>query len=463
MTPQLQQSIKLLQMSSQELIEFIDTQLEANPLLNREEGSLSQAEFKASTQDNAIANDGIQSDGELNNLEDSTYDAYGYSAPSVRERSPRHNSFDEDGDSEERFSKDKSLKEYLSEQAGLQIQNIPKRLIASHLIDMLDDSGYLWEDPGYLMKALGCTREMIEETIADLQKLEPAGVFARNLAECLKLQLLDRSEFNQSYERLLKHLDLLAAKDHKTLQKLCDVDEETMQSMIANIRSLNPKPGNAFPGDDSIISPPDVIIRKIGGDYRVEINPDAMPKILINESYYAVISDKIRGKEEKKYLSDSLSDANWVVKALDQRMQSILKVATEIVARQKSFFEKGVEGLKPMVLKDIAEALGIHESTVSRVTSNKYMSTPRGNFEMKFFFTSTIGTAFNENGMSSEAVKYKIKQLIDTENPVKVLSDDDIALVLQKDGIDIARRTIAKYREAMGIGSSVERRKQKKG
>jgi RNA polymerase sigma-54 factor len=298
--------------------------------------------------------------------------------------------------------------------------------------------------------------------LAVVQTFEPSGVAARNLAECLAIQLKERDRFDPAMQALVAHLDLLARRDLAALKKTCAVDDADLADMIGEIRALNPKPGLAF--GSTLVQPmvPDVFVREAAdGTYAVELNADTLPKVLIDQSYYAVVSKTAKNDGEKSYLNECLQTATWLVRALDQRAKTILKVSTEIVRQQDGFFAHGVQHLRPLNLKTVADAIGMHESTVSRVTANKYMATSRGIFELKYFFTSSIASADGGEAHSAEAVRYRIRALIDGETADGVLSDDTIVDMLRTAGIDIARRTVAKYREAMKIPSSVQRRREK--
>jgi len=298
--------------------------------------------------------------------------------------------------------------------------------------------------------------------LAVLQTFDPPGVFARNLTECLAIQLKERDRHDPAMQALLQNLELLARRDLPALRKLCGVGEEDLADMIAEIRNLNPKPGLAF-GSSTVQSVvPDVFV-KAGPDgaWQVELNSDTLPKVLINQRYYAQVSKTTRNDKDKSYLAECFQTATWLVRALDQRAKTILKVSGEIVRQQDAFFAHGVEHLRPLNLKTVADAISMHESTVSRVTANKYMATSRGIFELKYFFTPAIAAADGGEAHSAEAVRHRIKQLIDAESSREVLSDDTIVDMLREAGIDIARRTVAKYREAMRIPSSVQRRREK--
>jgi RNA polymerase sigma-54 factor len=294
-----------------------------------------------------------------------------------------------------------------------------------------------------------------------MQKMDPAGVFARSLRECLALQLAEKNRLDPAIELLLDNLNLLAARQMGDLRKICGVDDEDLVEMIAEIRALNPRPASNFDNDTAEPIIPDVLMRaQPDGTWMVELNSDTLPRVLLNTRYFTRVSEKVRTKEDREYLTNQYQTANWLVKSLHQRATTILKVAAEIVRQQDAFFRKGVQHMRPITLRHIAEVIEMHESTVSRVTSNKYIVTPRGTYELKYFFTASIGGSDGETH-SAEAVRHRIKLLIDSENAPKILSDDSIVEMLRSDGVDIARRTVAKYREAMRIPSSVQRRREK--
>jgi len=355
-----------------------------------------------------------------------------------------------------------TLVDHLAKQMALAISDPASRMIGQYLIDMVDEAGYLNGDLDTVVDKLGASRRDVEAVLAILQTLDPPGVCARNLSECLAIQLKERDRFDPAMRVLVEHLDLLAKRDFSALRRLCGVDEEDLADMIAEIRNLNPKPGLAF--GSTLVQPivPDVYVRAApNGTWQVELNSDTLPKVLISQRYYAQVSKGTRNDKDKTYLADCLQTATWLVRALDQRAKTILKVSSEIVRQQDGFFVKGVQHLRPLNLRTVADAIGMHESTVSRVTANKYMATSRGIFELKYFFTSSIASADGGEAHSAEAVRDRIRRLIDGEAAADVLSDDTIVDKLREAGIDIARRTVAKYREAMRIPSSVQRRREK--
>jgi len=311
-------------------------------------------------------------------------------------------------------------------------------------------------------RLLGCGKDRVEGVLERLQQFDPAGVFARDLKECLTLQLRDRNRFDPAMQALLDHLPLLATRNVAALVRVCRVDAADVAEMISEIKSLDPRPGLAF--DPPLAQPvvPDILMRaQPEGGWVVELNAETLPRVLVNNSYYARVRQATRSKAEKDYLTERLHAANWLVKSLHQRATTILKVAAEIVRQQDAFFRYGVPSLRPLILRDIADAIGMHESTISRVTSNKYMATPRGLYELKYFFTSAISASGGSGAHSAEAVRHRIRALIDGEPPDGTLSDERIVEMLNHEGVDIARRTVAKYREAMRIPSSVRRRRDK--
>jgi RNA polymerase sigma-54 factor len=337
-----------------------------------------------------------------------------------------------------------------------------ERMIAQYLIDLVDDAGHLPGDLADAADKLGASPAQIEAVLAQLQTFDPPGVCARGLAECLAIQLRELDRLDPAMEALLGHLELVAKRDFSALRKICGVDEEDLVEMIGEIKRLNPKPGLAF--SSVLVQPivPDVFVRQgADGSWLVELNHDTLPRVLVNQTYYSKVSKTAKKDTDKSYLAECLQTATWLVRALDQRAKTILKVASEIVRQQDAFFTSGVQYLRPLNLKTVADAIEMHESTVSRVTANKYIAAARGTFEMKFFFTSAIASADGGEAHSAAAVRYRIKQLVDAESIQGIMSDDAIVEHLRHAGINIARRTVAKYREAMRIPSSVQRRRDK--
>jgi RNA polymerase sigma-54 factor len=355
-----------------------------------------------------------------------------------------------------------TLKDHLEDQLTIAALSHDKRLIGLALIDSVDEAGYLRADLNELAERLGIEVNVVEEVLSVVQGFEPIGVGARDLAECLSLQLKAQNRYDPAIAALLSRLDLVARRDTAALTELCGVDAADVHDMITEIRRLTPKPGLAFSTEPIQAVVPDVFVR-IGpdGGWHVELNADTLPRLLVNSRYYSQVSKGARDKDSKTYLTECLNTANWLVKSLDQRARTILKVATEIVRQQDSFLTYGVRHLRPLNLRTIADAISMHESTISRVTSNKFISTPRGMFELKYFFTASIQSVNGAEAHSAEAVRDRIKELIQNEDGVEILSDDRIVALLTADGVNIARRTVAKYREALRIPSSVERRRLK--
>jgi RNA polymerase sigma-54 factor len=489
-TPQLQQAIKMLQLSSVELDAYIEGELERNPLLQRED---SDGEGPAPSE--SAANDlpsADAADTPLDRMGDTdarqTLDASGddlYAAsPGERatgdgaevdaasaggaidwSRAGTGGTFDGDGDgTESAAQRPKTLSEHLLDQLALAPLDAAQRAIALVLIDAADDGGYLRADLAEVAERLGCDLAVVETVLACLHTFEPTGVMARDVRECLSLQLRERDRLDPAMAALLDNLDLLARRDMAGLRRACGVDDEDLKDMLAELRGLTPRPGAAFGGEPTAAVVPDAVVREgSGGLWHVELNTDTLPRLLIDQRYHARVSGGARTDAEKTFVADCLTSANWLVRSLDQRAKTILKVASEIVRQQDGFLAYGVQYLRPLNLKTVADAIGMHESTVSRVTSNKYLATPRGVFEMKFFFTAAIQSSDGGVAHSAESVRHRIRQLVDAEREVEaVLSDDRIVEILNEAGVDVARRTVAKYREAMRIPSSVERRRRLK-
>jgi len=483
MTPQLQQAIKMLQLSNLELSTFVEAEIEQNPLLEPgerepEEGLVPGAELPADT---APVNGAVETLPEVLAGDDGPEAADQWRAAAGEEgdgtieiggdlggdtqlwRSRNGGAHTDDFPGiDQAASRPRTLREHLVEQIGADLPDQGDRVIALHLLDQLDDAGYLQGGLDGTAERLGCAPDRVERVLARLQEFDPPGVFARDLAECLALQLLDRNRLDPAMQRLLDNLPLLAARNAAALMRLCGVDAEDLAEMVAEIKSLDPRPGLAFdpPLAEAVV--PDIIMRaQPDGGWAVELNAETLPRVLVNNRYYARISRAARSKTEREYLTDRLQAANWLVKSLHQRAVTILKVASEIVQQQDGFFRYGVQALRPLILRDIADAIGMHESTVSRVTTNKYIATPRGLFELKYFFTSSIAASSGGDAHSAEAVRFRIRNLIDGEPSDSTLSDERIVELLQQHGVDIARRTVAKYREAMRIPSSVQRRREK--
>jgi RNA polymerase sigma-54 factor len=487
MTPQLMQAIKLLQLSNLDLVAYVEGELERNPLLERDSETDGPAEPQSLEPAAAPEGDARAGDWMGENLETSrtameaqlgtgldnvfpedsgqtTQRAGADTPPPQSEWASMGSGGGENGDYnlEAFVSAEITLADHLAEQVSMAITDPVRRMIGQYLIDLVDEAGYLTGDLETVAQKLGAPMADVEAVLAIVQGFDPAGVCARNLNECLAIQLKERDRLDPAMRALVENLPLLANRQLAALKKICGVGDEDLADMIGEIRRLNPKPGLAF--GSTMVQPivPDVFVRPgPDGGWLVELNSDTLPKVLINQSYHAKISKTVRADGEKTYLAECLQTATWLVRALDQRARTILKVSTEIVRQQDGFFAQGVQHLRPLNLKTVADAISMHESTVSRVTANKYMATNRGIFELKYFFTSSISSSDGGEAHSAEAVRYRIKILIDAEDARDVLSDDTIVEKLRGSGIDIARRTVAKYREAMRIPSSVQRRRAK--
>jgi RNA polymerase sigma-54 factor len=434
MTPQLQQAIKLLALSNLEVEAVIAEEIEKNPLLEAtapaEDAPVAAPEPVEAKRDEPAGADELVVAGE----------AAGEAID-----------FDSFADTSE------SLADVLLAQAGARLSDADL-FIAQHLIDQIDEAGYLRADLIDVALRLGVPLKRVEAVLAVIQTFEPTGVGARDLAECLALQAKEADRYDPCMARLLEHLDLVARGDLARLKRICGVDDEDMADMIRELRNYDPKPGCRYGGEASVAVVPDLYVTRSGKGWAIEINGSTLPKVLVNKRYYNELSHGPQDKGAKAWLSDRLASANWLVKALDQRQRTIVRVATEIVKQQEAFFLHGVSHLRPLTLAKVAEAIDLHESTVSRVTSNKYLSCARGLFELKYFFTSAIQAADGGDAVSAEAVKSAIRALIQAEGDT-ILSDDTLVDMLNAKGFGIARRTVAKYREAMGIGSSVQRRR----
>lgn len=495
MTPQLQQAIKLLQLTNIELSEYVEQELEQNPLLERAEAGADDTANASSDAPEPMAEiEGAQDFDTADTLTRTaetgeTMDAgqsmdadvdndYASDTPGdAPTPDSTDNAYESYGDShgsgaslggddlpglEQTLAGEESMRDHLLGELGMLVVTPGDLIIGQHLIDMLDEAGYLQGDLNELADRLGCEIEDIEPVLERLQGVDPPGMFARDLKECLALQLREKGRLDPAMQAFLDNLELLAKRDLKGLMKACGVDEEDVQDMVAEIRALDPKPGRIFAHDVAQPVIPDVLMRPgPDGGWLVELNSQTLPRVLVNNTYYAEISAGASKDADKRYIQDCLQTANWLVKSLHQRATTILKVASEIVVQQDGFFRHGVSALRPLVLRDIADKVEMHESTVSRVTSNKYIATPRGLYELKYFFTSSVGGSGVNEGHSSEAVRSRIKALVDAEDPKKVLSDDKIVDILKAEGIAVARRTVAKYRDSLGIASSVQRRREK--
>jgi RNA polymerase sigma-54 factor len=478
MTPQLQQAIKLLAASNLELETFIGDALDTNPLL--EAGAISSeagpepgddlTPREELTADRLIAEGAGEAEAPID-LDPAALDrdrdtgdgATGAASSSDWGTAAQRAMSGEDlPDIEATRAADLTLAEHLDAQIGAVATNPREAFVARHIVGLLDDAGYLPFDLAEIAQDLGVHIDMVEDALTVVQMLEPVGVGARNLAECLALQAKEADRYDPCMARLIDNLELVAKGDVARLKRLCQVDDEDFADMLRELRGFDPKPGLAFAPVSETAIVPDILLRDNGaGGWDITLNEDTLPRLVVNREYYVELSGGSPDKETQGWLKEKLADAHWLIRALDQRQKTILKTAAEIVKQQDGFFRRGVSELRPLTLREVAEQIELHESTVSRVTSNKYLSCERGTFELKYFFTSGVGSADGE-GASSAAIKARIKALCDGEDTKKVLSDQALVELLQKEGFDLARRTVAKYREAIGIGSSAQRRRAKK-
>lgn len=480
MTPQLRQAIKLLQFNNLEVNAFVQEELERNPLLERDERTdAPPAERAAPDQivprdaapaDSAdFAASGAIPDAASQPLDADHGEAFDRGGPSDGEsyahagggKGGGQDFSDDDRGIEDLAAPRRSLRDHLGEQLRLNLADPVDRMIGGHLIALLCPAGRLTAEPASIAAAMGVDLARIETVRAAMMRFDPVGLFARNLKECLAAQLAERNRLDPAMAALLEHLDLLAARDLRRLMAICEVDAEDLRDMIAEIRALDPKPGAGFDAEPPATVIPDVLMRaQPDGDWVLELNPETTPRVLVNQGFYARAIVRA-GRDDKTFLQDRLQTANWLVKSLQQRAQTILKVSAEIMRQQDAFLRHGVGHLRPLILRDVAGAVEMHESTVSRVTANKYVATPRGTFELKYFFTTAINATHGGEQHSSEAVRSRIRLLVEAEPPQAVLSDDAIVQALRTEGVDIARRTVAKYRDALRIPSSVQRKREK--
>ncbi|MBW6398032.1 RNA polymerase factor sigma-54 [Roseomonas sp. HJA6] len=471
MTPQLRQAIKLLQSSNLEVTAFVEEELERNPLLERDDREPPGPDAgrtrdplpaapevpdaaAAASSDVLPSENAAPLDAEWDNVYDSGTPPIG--------RGGRSDFEDDLSGIEAMAAPEKNLREHIGEQVRLTFTTPVERMIAANLLALVDGAGRLAIPDATIATALGCEEALVAAVRRGMQRFDPVGMFCADLRECLMVQLQDRNRFDPAMAALLDNLELLARRDLRGLQRICGVDAEDMAEMVAELKRLDPKPGASFDAPPALTLIPDVLMRRgPGEDWIVELNPETLPRVLINRGFHARAIVGAKNRDEKAWLAERFQTASWLVKSLEQRANTILKVAAEIVRRQDGFFRHGVAHLRPLILRDVAEEVGMHESTVSRVTSNKAIATPRGTFELKYFFTTAIaGTAGGES-VSAEAVRHRIKAMVDAEQPADILSDDAIVERLRTEGVDIARRTVAKYRDALRIPSSVQRKREK--
>jgi len=465
MTPQLQQAIKLLQLNNLELASYVEQELEQNPLLERDERDRGADETSQSDSRRGDEDDLDDRNGERD--WDAAPDRFAEDMGANWASGPGAGGHGVDIDDElsgidQRAATTVTLRDHLRQQVHLSGLDATDRAIAEALVDSLDAAGYLAVPIEELAGLLGVDADRIAAVVSRLHGLDPAGVFARDLAECLAIQLRERDRLDPAMQTLIANLELVGERDWARLKRLCGVDSEDLAEMLAELRALDPRPALAFEGTPVQPLVPDILMRPTrGGGWHLELNPETLPRVLVNQRYAREVGTAAAGdKAARSFLNERLQSANWLVRALEQRATTILKVAEAIVTHQAGFFRHGVEHLRPLTLREVAETIEMHESTVSRVTANKYIATPRGTYELKYFFTATIQGADGASH-SAEAVRQRIKTLIDQEPPGAILSDDRLVAILRAEGVDIARRTVAKYRDALRIPSSTQRRREK--
>ncbi|KPF76394.1 RNA polymerase sigma-54 factor [alpha proteobacterium AAP81b] len=468
MTPQLQLAIKLLTLTNIELETYIGEELDKNPLLTSGEaepdiagGNPDPGEPPAALPDATTGrlDELLGAPASESPLDiDASADAPAPGADAA-DWSVRHGEAGEAIDFDSFALPERSLAEVLDEQAGAAFAGADL-IIARHIIDLLDDAGYLGEPLDDIADRLGAALADVERVLARLQTFDPCGVAARSLAECIAIQARDADRYDPAMAALIDNLELVARGDIAMLMRRCGVDREDIVDMIRELRRYNPKPGLQYGGERPSPVVADVFVTQgPDGEWRIELNQATLPRLIIDRDYQSVL-EKGASKATTSFLGDCVQSANWLLKALDQRARTIVKVSTELVRHQQGFFENGVSALRPLTLRTIADAIEMHESTVSRVTSNKYLQCERGLFELRYFFTSGVASGDGGEAASALAVKDRIARLIAAEG-ADVLSDDKLVEILRGEGFDLARRTVAKYREALGLGSSVARRRAK--
>lgn len=471
MTPQLRQAIKLLQSSNVEVTAFVEEELERNPLLERDERATPGPDAGRSTDplpaaaeapDTAAATSSDVLPSENAAPLDAEWDnVYDTGSPPIG-RGGRSDFDDDLSGIDAMAAPEQNLREHIGEQVRLTFDSARDRMIAANLLALVDPAGRLAVPDATIAAALGCEDAVVTAVRHRMQRFDPVGMFCADLRECLMVQLQDRNRFDPAMAALLDNLDMLARRDLRGLQRVCGVDAEDIAEMVAELRRLDPKPGASFDAPPAMTLVPDVLMRRgPAEDWIIELNPETLPRVLINRGFHARAVVGAKSRDEKAWVAERFQTASWLVKSLEQRANTILKVSAEIVRRQDGFFRHGVAHLRPLILRDVAEEVGMHESTVSRVTSNKAIATPRGTFELKYFFTTAIAGTMGGESVSAEAVRHRIKAMVDGEGPADILSDDAIVEKLRTEGVDIARRTVAKYRDALRIPSSVQRKREK--
>ena len=443
LTPHLQQAIRLLEFSNVGLSKYLEDEVEQNPFLelkyssNQIKKKPQPSKYKGSFKKYSFSQGKIsKSSNSINNI--------GYLSRQI----------------DPKVEKKENLRDHLTNQLNMEIRNALEKKVGQYIIDRIDDAGYFSEEESKISKNLGVKENTVKNVIEKLRSFDPPGIFAKNLSQCLLIQLKERGQYSNKMELLLNNLTLLEKRNFSKISKICGVTESELSEMIGLIKTLNPKPGEIFINEITETVIPDILLRKNKKNkWELKINEETLPQIFVNAGYAQELKKKINNEKEKSFVTQHLESANWLIKAIQQRSETLLKVASKIVQIQERFFDQGIEKLKPLTLREIAESIDIHESTVSRITSNKYIGTPRGNYQLKFFFSSAVKSLDLGNTFSSKSVQFKIKKLIENEKREKPLTDNDLVRLLKEKGIKIARRTITKYRKKLRILDSLKRKR----
>ena len=469
MTPQLQQAIKLLQLTNIELAEFIDKAQSENPFLKENSQSIINKNVE---KDNINVCDNMTSSLDPLKKEskidlDNTFDTHISSNSNTENKKLYEKEVIKSGNNvsageviEKTLQYKISLREHIINQINLNFDNNVDKTVAIGMIDYLHPSGWFINSTNEVAKDLNVDISKVEQILKKLKSLEPIGIFAQNLAECLKIQLIENKKFNSHFELLLKNLHILPSGKFKQISKICKVSETKLFEMINVLKTLNPKPAEPFNQENTKIDQPDIIVKRSDKGWRVDLNGSTLPSVNLDESYIDEIDNYTFDEKGNTFAVDKIGEARWLKKAVEQRNKTILKVTSEIVKKQVGFFRHGFSHMKPMILKDISDAIGMHESTVSRVTNSKLILTEWGIMPLKNFFSASISGSENSELHAASAVRETIKTLISSEIAGKPLSDDKLAVILNKEGMDVARRTVAKYRDMLNIPSSSQRRRQ---
>jgi RNA polymerase sigma-54 factor len=469
MTPQLQQAIKLLQLTNIELSEFIDKAQLENPFLKENYSSTIKKNVEKENpnvyENMSNLSDQLKKESKIEL--DNTFDTHISSNSKIENKKLYEKEAIKSGNNKsageviEKTLKYKiSLREHIINQINLNFDCNDNKNVAIGMIDYLHPSGWFINSTTEVAKDLNTDINIVEKTLIKLKTLEPTGIFAQNLAECLKIQLIENKQLNAHFEALLENLNVLPSGKFKQVSKICKVSEAKLFEMINVLKKLNPKPAEPFNQENTNIDQPDIIVKRSAKGWRIDLNGSTLPSVNLDEDYIEEINNFNLDEKGNTFALEKIGEARWLKKAVEQRNKTILKVTSEIVKKQVSFFRHGLSHMKPMILKDISDAIGMHESTVSRVTNSKLILTEWGIMPLKNFFSASISGSENSELHAASAVRETIKTLISSEVAGKPLSDDKLALILNKEGMDVARRTVAKYRDMLNIPSSSQRRRQ---